>query len=103
MTQSEAWLVTLLGIGVVFIGLVLCILFINLFGRIARNITWDGAHGHGAAAAAPVPEAEAVPALAPAAADEPIAADVLAVIAATLEIERRLYQGRPGQRLTIAR
>lgn len=102
MNPSEAWLITFLGMTVVFIGLVLCISFINFFNRLARHITWDGAHGHEAPAAAPAPApapAEPVPATP----GEPIPPDVLAVIAATLEIERRLYMSRPGQRLTLVR
>ena len=102
MTAAEAWIVTALGIGVVYVGLILCIVFINLFSRLAKRITWDGAHGHEAPAAAPAPAptpAEPVPATP----GEPIPPDVLAVIAATLEIERRLYMSRPGQRLTLVR
>jgi Na+-transporting methylmalonyl-CoA/oxaloacetate decarboxylase gamma subunit len=97
MSATEAWLVTLLGVGVVFFGLVLCILFINLFSRLARRITWDGAHGANAPTEAPAPEPTRF------APPEPPGPEILAVIAAVLEVERRLYQGRPGQRLTIAR
>ena len=99
MSQLEAWTVTALGMTVVFIGLVLCIAFIQLFNRIARRITWG--EGHGAAdAAAAAPAAPAPEALALA---EPLDPDVLAVISAVLEIERTLYLGRPGSRLTIRR
>ena len=103
MTQLEAWTVTALGMVVVFIGLVLCIVFIQLFNRIARRITWgEAGHGvHGAPAPAadgPVPSAQ--PDLPP---SEPVPADVLAVIAAVLEVESKLYLTKPGSRLTIRR
>ena len=98
MSQAEAWIVTALGMTVVFIGLVLCIAFIQLFNRIARRITWGEGHGHEAApaAAASVPPPPAVAA-------EELPPDVLAVISAVLEVERTLYLGRPGSRLTIRR
>ena len=104
MSQLEAWIVTALGMGVVFIGLVLCILAINFFNRLAHQIKWEEAGHAPAPAAAPVPpppaEASAPPALAP---SEPITPEILAVIAAALEIEHRLYLGRSGQRLTLRR
>ncbi len=103
MTQLEAWIVTALGMGVVFIGLILCILAINFFNRLAKKIKWEEAgHGHAPAPAAPVPVVEAA-APAPMAPSEPIEPEILAVIAAALEIERRLYLGRSGQRLTLRR
>ncbi len=46
MSQWEAWTITALGMAVVFIGLVACIGFIQLFGRLSQNVTW-GAAGHG--------------------------------------------------------
>jgi Na+-transporting methylmalonyl-CoA/oxaloacetate decarboxylase gamma subunit len=102
MSQLEAWTVTGLGMLVVFIGLVLCIAFIQLFNRIARRITWGGeGHGaHGSPAQAPEPAAEPSPDLPP---SEPVPADVLAVIAAVLEVESKLYLSKPGSRLTIRR
>ena len=100
MSQLEAWTVTALGMLVVFIGLVLCIAFIQLFNRIARKITW-GQEGHAAhGAPAPVPGPEPSPDLPP---SEPVPADVLAVIAAVLEVESKLYLSKPGSRLTIRR
>ncbi len=103
MNQGEAWLITLLGIVVVFIGLILCIAFINFFNRLSRNITWDGAHSTTETAPVAAAPVDVERAATPAHVAEPIPPDVLAVIATTLEIERRLYQGRPGQRLTIVR
>jgi Na+-transporting methylmalonyl-CoA/oxaloacetate decarboxylase gamma subunit len=103
MTQLEAWIVTALGMVVVFIGLVLCIAFIQLFNRIARRISWgDEGHGGHAAPPHPVPEpAPAVPADLPP--GDPVPPDVLAVIAAVLEVESKLYLSKPGSRLTIRR
>jgi Na+-transporting methylmalonyl-CoA/oxaloacetate decarboxylase gamma subunit len=99
MSQWEAWTVTALGMAVVFIGLVACIAFIQLFSRVSRNIKWgEEGHGHGAAPAA-VP-APAAPDLTP---SEPVPADVLAVITAVLQVERKLYLNRPGSRVTIRR
>jgi sodium pump decarboxylase gamma subunit len=91
MSQSEAWIVTALGMTVVFVGLLLCVAFIQLFSRLSARISW-GEGGHGApAAAAPAPAAPAPPA-------EPIPADVLAVIATAIEVERKLYMSRPDAR-----
>lgn len=100
MSQWEAWVVTALGMAVVFIGLVACIAFIQLFSRLARHVKWgEEGHGHGSpAAAAPVPAPP--PDLPP---SEPIPADVLAVLAVVLEVERKLYLNRPGSRVTILR
>ena len=76
MSQSEAWIVTALGMTVVFIGLLLCVGFIQLFSRIAKRVTWgEGGHGE-ASAAAPSPAAPE-PAAMP---SEPVPADILAVI-----------------------
>ena len=99
MSQWEAWTVTALGMAVVFIGLVACIAFIQLFSRVSRSIKW-GEEGHGQGAApAPVP-APAAPDLTP---SEPVPAEVLAVITAVLQVERKLYLNRPGSRVTIRR
>ena len=46
MSQWEAWTVTALGMAVVFIGLVACIAFIQLFSRVSRSIKW-GDEGRG--------------------------------------------------------
>jgi sodium pump decarboxylase gamma subunit len=92
MTQTEAWIVTALGMTVVFIGLLLCVAFIQLFSRLSARITW-GEGAHGAAAAAPAPAAAA-----PQAPAEPVPADILAVIATVIEVERKLYVSRPDAR-----
>lgn len=102
MSTIEALIITMLGMSVVFVGLVLCIVFIHLSQRAARRIPWTD-HGHaGEATATAAPPA---PALAAAAAPpgEPPSPQVLAVIAAVLEMEQRLYQGRSTSRLTIRR
>jgi sodium pump decarboxylase gamma subunit len=91
MSQSEAWIVTALGMTVVFIGLLLCVAFIQLFSRISTRVTWgEGVHG----------EATRTPAPAPAAAplSEPVPTDILAVIATAIEVERKLYLSRPDAR-----
>jgi Na+-transporting methylmalonyl-CoA/oxaloacetate decarboxylase gamma subunit len=115
MTLLEAFTVSTLGITVVFIGLVLCILFINAFNRVARHVKWgdEGGHGHAAHAPKPapgvdssVPSPASVPA-APAARALPFVPptpEVIAVIAAALEMEQRLYYGSHiTQKLTIRR
>jgi sodium pump decarboxylase gamma subunit len=95
MSQSEAWIVTALGMTVVFIGLLLCVAFIQLFSRISKRITWgEGGHGAAAPAAAPAPAATA---------SEPVPADILAVIATAVEVERKLYVSRPDARLAPRR
>lgn len=100
MSQLEGWMITLLGMSVVFAGLVMCIAAIELFNRLARFIRWDGAHG--APAPAQSPEAPETP---PAAPDPAPAAvvppEILAVIAAALEAERRLYLAGLGHRVTL--
>ena len=89
MSQSEAWIITALGMTVVFVGLLLCVGFIQLFSRISTRVTW-GEGLHGEAAHAPAPAA------APLAA--PVPADILAVIATAIEVERKLYLSRPDAR-----
>ena len=89
MSQSEAWIVTALGMAVVFVGLLLCVAFIQLFSRISTRLTWgEGLHG----------EATRAPAPAAAPLAEPVPADVLAVIATAIEVERKLYLSRPDAR-----
>jgi Na+-transporting methylmalonyl-CoA/oxaloacetate decarboxylase gamma subunit len=94
MSQSEAWIVTALGMTVVYIGLLLCVAFIQLFSRIAARISWgEGGHGEAAHAAAPTAAPVAETALA-----DPVPADILAVIATAIEVERKLYMSRPDAR-----
>ena len=108
MDTFEALFVTILGMGVVFFGLVLTIGFINVFNRAAKRVKWEGGHDHDTA---PAPEAKkAEPATAvtsPKAVAKPPAVpptpEILAVISAAIEIEYRLYQGIGNQRLTIRR
>jgi Na+-transporting methylmalonyl-CoA/oxaloacetate decarboxylase gamma subunit len=91
---------------VVFIGLILCILFINVFNRFAKRVKWEGnEHGH----APPEPKAAAPAAVEPVHApkkpkvEPPTTPEILAVIASALEIDQRLYQSSGVQRLTIRR
>ena len=103
MSILEAFTVAILGMSVVFLGLVLCILFINAFNRVAKRVKWgeEGGHGH-----APAPAAEQVSASAPAPPPAPTVVptpEVLAVIAAVLDMEQRLYGSHVTQRLTIRR
>jgi Na+-transporting methylmalonyl-CoA/oxaloacetate decarboxylase gamma subunit len=92
MTQTEAWIVTFIGMSVVFFGLLLCVFFIQAFNRLARRLERAPA-AHGEAAALP-------PASAP---GEPVAGDILAVIATVLEVERKLYSSRPDAGLPLRR
>lgn len=99
MSQSEAWIVTALGMTVVFIGLLLCVAFIQLFSRIATRVTWgEGVHG---AASSTAPPAAVPPAATTS--SEPVPADILAVIAAVVEVERKLYLSRPDARQAARR
>ena len=107
MDTLEALFVTILGMGVVFIGLVMTIGFINVFNRAAKHVKWEGGHDHDAAAP-DAKKADAPAAVAPpkAAAKPPAAPptpEILAAISAAIEIEYRLYQGIGNQRLTIRR
>ena len=96
MSQSEAWIVTALGMTVVFVGLLLCVAFIQLFSRISKRITWaEGGHGDAPYGAAPAAAPEAAAGGAP---SEPVPADILAVIATVVEVERKLYVSRPDAR-----
>lgn len=101
MTPYESLIVTLLGMGVVFLGLLLCIVGIEVFNRLAKRISWgEASHGQGGAPAA-APEVSAVlePPMDPVSIDP----SILAAIAAALEIEYRLYAAPNDQRLTIRR
>jgi Na+-transporting methylmalonyl-CoA/oxaloacetate decarboxylase gamma subunit len=76
---------------VVFVGLLLCVAFIQLFSRISARVTWgEGVHGEAVPAAAP-PSPAAAP-------SEPVPADILAVIATAIQVERKLYLSRPDAR-----
>ena len=90
MTQTEAWIVTFIGMAVVFFGLLLCVFFIQAFNRLARRLE--------RAPAPPGPAAAVPPATA-----EPVAGDILAVIATVLEVERKLYSSRPDAGLPLRR
>lgn len=89
MELSDALTITVLGLGVVFCGLLLTAALISSFSIIPRllNLRSSGIET--------TPEK---PIQGP-----PIAGEVLSVITAVLEIERRLYHADPGGRLTINR
>ena len=92
MSQTEAWIVTALGMTVVYFGLLLCVAFIQLFSRVSARISWaEGVHGEAAQAGAPAAAVPPPP-------SEPVPADVLAVIATVIEVERKLYLSRPDAR-----
>jgi Na+-transporting methylmalonyl-CoA/oxaloacetate decarboxylase gamma subunit len=90
MSQAEGLVVTALGMSVVFVGLVLCIGFIEIFRRVTARISGGAAPGPSVQA----PEPSIMP---------PVPADVLAVMVAVLEVERALYVGRYRSRLTLRR
>ena len=89
MELSDALTITFLGLAVVFCGLLLTAALISSFSVIPRllNLRSTGAEG-----------APAIQTLGP-----PVSGEVLSVIAAVIEIERRLYHADPGGRLTINR
>mgnify|MGYP001145243814 CR=1 FL=1 len=90
--MTDGLLITALGMGVVFVGLILTSLLIVSFSVVPRLLKGR------APAAAP----EAPPASAPGGVP-PADARVIAVITAALEIERRLRGLETGGRLTIQR
>lgn len=93
MTHAEAWIVTFIGMSVVFFGLLLCVFFIQAFNQLARRLEAGQAPHDEAPVAAP-------PASGP---SEPVAGDILAVIATVLEVERKLYSSRPDAGLPLRR
>jgi Na+-transporting methylmalonyl-CoA/oxaloacetate decarboxylase gamma subunit len=96
MSHAEAAIVVALGIGAVWGGLLLCYASIQLLGRFAARLTWgDGGPSVPARrpAAAPVSSA---------ACGEEVPADILAVIATAIEVERKLYVSRPDARRPAA-
>lgn len=78
MSLIDALVITALGMGVVFIGLILTALLISSFGLVARFQEARANHSH------PAAEAEAVMAAGP------VDDATLAVIWTVLEVERRL-------------
>jgi len=100
VSTIEALTVTALGMSVVFFGLLLCVAFIHLSHRAARRFPWADQTPVGEPIASPAPTPVPAPTAPPA---EPPSPAILAVIATVLEMEQRLYQGRPTSRLTIRR
>lgn len=87
MDLAEALTITVLGMGVTFLGLTLTSLLIVAFSLVPKLF-------------APRPEQ---PVTKPVPAGEPIPAEVLTVIATVLEVERRIYHTGQRGRLTIGR
>ncbi len=93
MDLSEALTITALGMGVVFVGLILTSLLIVAFSVVPRLLERRSAE----ATAMPAPDRQ------PAPTGEPVPPEVLTVIATVLEVERRLYHAGQRGRLTISR
>lgn len=95
MTLADALTVTALGMGVVFIGLILTSLLIVTFNIAPRLLQRSG----GDAATRTKAEPISAPAISPKPDDD----RVVAAIVTVLEAERRLYRSEEGGRLTIDR
>jgi len=91
MELSDALTITFLGLAVVFSGLLLTATLITSFSLIPRIL------GFGARSSA----VEGAPT--ESVAGPPVSGEILSVISAVLEVERRLYHADPGGRLTINR
>ena len=91
MELSDALMITVLGLGVVFSGLLLTALLISSFSIIPRLFSGK---------ARPNSDDEETTSRSP---GPPISPEILSVITTVLEIERRLYHADPGGRLTIIR
>ncbi len=92
MPLSDALTITLLGMAVVFCGLLLTATLIWSFSAVpAAAARIRRGTSPGAATVDPVTDTPPVP------------PEILAVITTVLEIERRLYRSDPGGRLTITR
>jgi Na+-transporting methylmalonyl-CoA/oxaloacetate decarboxylase gamma subunit len=92
---TDALTITALGMGVVFFGLVLTATLIVSFSVIPKLFTRP---------AGEVPtESSAASSAVKSADGRPVPSEVVGVITAVLEIERRLYHGNLGGRLTIQR
>ncbi len=89
MELSDALTITFLGLAVVFCGLLLTAALIYSFSVIPRllHLRSTGVEG------TPATQTQG----------PPVSGEVLSVITAVLEIERRLYHADPGGRLTINR
>ena len=92
MEMTDALTITALGMGVVFSGLLLTALLIQSFSLVPQMI--QKLRGTQGESNNPQITTEAQVMIPP---------EILAVITAVLEVERRLYYSDPGGRLTIAR
>lgn len=100
MSIRDALIVSLVGMGVVFVGLVVTSWLISAISLVPA---WMGRRRHDAAAAPPPPAQTAVAAPAAAAVAPAPDPDTAAVIAALLDVEMRLYGGLRGDRFTFRR
>jgi hypothetical protein len=101
VSPSDAWVVALLGMASVFAGLGVMILLARLYGRLdQRKKVADAARASAPAVEPPGPAPAPRPALPP---TEPVPDEVLAVLTAVIDVESKLYLGRPDARLTIRR
>ncbi len=91
MELSDALTITVLGLGVVFSGLLLTALLISSFSFIPRLFSGRSRPSGSDGISAALPQ------------EPPISPEILSVITTVLEIERRLYHADPGGRLTIIR
>ena len=91
MELSDALTITVLGLGVVFSGLLLTAALISSFSVIPHLL--QRVSRTSSTAKAPPTTLQG----------PPVSPEVLSVIATVLEIERRLYHADPGGRLTIIR
>lgn len=89
MALGDALMISLLGLAVVFGGLSLTALLVFAVARLPRLAAWLGARRR------------LVPAVNGAEERPPVEPAVVAVIAAALEVERRLHHAELGRRLTI--
>ena len=106
MSLLEAVFISIVCFSCVFLGLILCMLFIHGFNKVANKIKWEGGQGHGHHAPTTTPSKAQTgdgAALVAGPKFEPPTPEVLAVIASAIEIDYRLYQGSGHQRLTIRR
>jgi hypothetical protein len=99
MSQSDAWSIALLGLGVVLACGGITILCARLFGHLAQRATAVA----GAGSASPSADAPTTVARQDVSSTEPVPDDVLAVICAVLEVESKLYLGPAVSKLTIRR
>lgn len=93
MTWTDALLITAMGMGVTFIGLILTNLSINLFGALTKLRHVPASETSGTTLAAPAGPAPAPPST--------VSPEILSVIIAVLAIEIRLARSYRASRFTF--